>query len=65
MIVLNAALHVLQFVQHSKHVDELSQGEQVRLGYKVLPALGVTQAPHLTTETIDRSALGKLTDIVH
>lgn len=64
MVVLDAALHVLQLVQHGKHVDELSQGEQVSLGYKVLPALGVTQATHLTTETIDRSTLGKKTIVV-
>lgn len=59
VVVLDAALHVLQLVQHGKHVDELSQGEQVGLGYKVLPALGVTQATHLTTKTIDGSTLGK------
>lgn len=31
MVVLNTALHVLQFVQHSKHVDEFAQCEQVGL----------------------------------
>lgn len=31
MVVLNAALHVLQFIQHGKHVDEFAQREQVRL----------------------------------
>lgn len=59
VVVLDAALHVLQLVQHGKHVDELSQGEQVRLGYEVLPALGVTQTAHLAAEAIDRRTLGK------
>lgn len=50
MVVLDAALHVLQLVQHCKHVDELAQGEQVGLGHKVLPPLGVAQALDLAAE---------------
>lgn len=57
VVVLHAALHVLQFVQHSEHVDELSQGHQVSLGHKVLPALGVAQATDLPTEAVYRCAL--------
>lgn len=57
MVVLDAALHVLQLVQYGEHVDELPQGEQVSLGYEVLPALGVTQATHLAAEPVDRGAL--------
>lgn len=57
MVVLNAALHVLQLVQYSEHVNELSEGQQVRLRDKVLPALGVAQAADLPTETVDRRAL--------
>lgn len=52
VIVLNAALHVLQFVQHCKHVNEFAQSEQVGLGHKVLPSLGMTQTLHFTTETL-------------
>lgn len=52
MVVLNAALHVLQFIQHGKHVDELAQREQVRLRHKVLPPLSVTQAFHLTAKAL-------------
>lgn len=57
MVVFNAALHVLQLVQHGKHVDKLPEGQQVRLGNKVLPALGVTQTADLAAETIDGCAL--------
>lgn len=52
MVVLDAALHVLQLVQHRKHVDELAQGEQVGLGHKVLPPLGVAQALDLAAEAL-------------
>lgn len=50
MVVLNTALHVLQFVQHSKHVDEFAQCEQVGFWHKVLPPLSMTEALHLTAE---------------
>lgn len=50
MVVLDAALHVLQLVQHRKHVDELAQSEQVGLGHKVLPPLSVAQALDLAAE---------------
>lgn len=53
VVILHAALHVLQLIQHSKHVDELAQGDQVGLRNKVLPSLRVAQAPHLPTETLD------------
>ena len=52
MIILDATLHVLQFIQHRKHVDELAQSEQVSLGHKVLPSLSVAQTLHFTTETL-------------
>lgn len=57
VVVFDAALHVLQLVQHGKHVDKLPEGQQVRLGDKVLPALGVTQTADLAAETIDGCAL--------
>lgn len=51
VIVLNATLHVLQFVQHCKHVNKFAQREQVGLRHKVLPSLSVTQTLYFTTET--------------
>lgn len=57
VVVFDAAFHVLQLVQHGKHVDKLPEGQQVRLGDKVLPALGVTQTADLAAETIDGCAL--------
>lgn len=64
MVVLDAALHVLQLVQHSKHVDELAQGEQVGLRHKVLPPLSVAQALDLAAEafygfSLQRGAKGR------
>lgn len=64
MVVLDAAFHILQLVQHGEHVDKLAEGEQVRLGHKVLPALCVTQAADLPTKAVDGSAL-KDSDILH
>lgn len=52
VIVLNATLHVLQFVQHCKHVNKFAQREQVGLRHKVLPSLSVTQTLYFTTETL-------------
>lgn len=52
VIVLDAALHVLEFVQHRKHVDEFAQREQVGLRHKVLPPLSVAQTLHLATEAL-------------
>jgi len=60
VVVLDAALHVLQLVQHREHVDELAQREQVGLGHKVLPPLGVTQALHLAAEALDGFPLSRL-----
>ena len=57
MVVLDTALHVLQFVQDCKHVDELARGQEVGLGDKVLPPLGMTQSLHLTAEPLDGFAL--------
>jgi len=53
VVVLDAALHVLQLVQHGEHVDELAQCQQVRLRHKVLAPLGVTEAFHLAAESLD------------
>lgn len=52
MVILNAALHVLQFIQHGKHVDEFAQREQVGLRHKVLSPLSMTEALHLTAEAL-------------
>lgn len=52
MVVLHAALHVLQFVEHGKHVDEFAQREQVGLWHKVLSPLSVTKALHLAAEAL-------------
>lgn len=57
MVVLHAAFHVLQFIQHSEHVNELSEGKQVRFRDKVLSALSVTEATDLPTETVNSCAL--------
>lgn len=57
MVIFDTALHVLQLIQDSKHVDELAQGEEVGLRDKVLPALRVAQALHLTAEPLDSLAL--------
>lgn len=53
MIILDAALHVLEFVQDGEHVDEFSQSEQVGFRHEVLPALSVAQPLHLTAEALD------------
>lgn len=53
MVILDTALHVLEFVQNSEHVDEFAQGKQVSLGHKVFPALSVAQTLHLTTKTLN------------
>lgn len=57
MVIFDAALHVLQLVQDSKHVDELAQREEVGLRDKILPPLGVAQALHLAAEPLDGLAL--------
>lgn len=57
VIVFDAALHVLQLIQDSKHVDELAQSEEISLRHKVLPPLSVAQALHLTAEPLDGLAL--------
>lgn len=51
VIVLDATLHVLEFVQHCKHIDEFAQSEQVGLRHKVLPSFSVAQTLHLATES--------------
>lgn len=53
VIIFDAAFHVLQLIEHSKHVDELPQSQQICLRDKVLPALRVTQTTDFPTETID------------
>lgn len=50
VIILDATFHVLQFVQHCKHVNEFAQSEQVGLRHKVFPSFGVAQTLHFTTE---------------
>lgn len=57
VVVLDAALHVLEFVKHSKHVDELAQGEEVGFRDKVFPPLSVAQTLHLPAETLDSLTL--------
>ena len=53
MVILDAALHVLEFIQHCEHVDELAQREQVGLRHKVLPPLSVAETLHLATEPLN------------
>lgn len=53
MVVLDAALHILQLIQDGEHVDEFAQGQEVGLGDKVLPPLGMAKALHLTAEPLD------------
>lgn len=57
VVIFDAALHVLQLVQDSEHVDELAQREEVGLRDEVLPPLGVAQALHLAAEPLDGLAL--------
>lgn len=57
MIILDTALHILQLIQDSKHIDELAQGQEVGLRDKVLPPLGMAQPLHLTAEPLDGLAL--------
>lgn len=57
MVIFDTALHVLQLIQDSKHVNELPQREEIGLGDKVLPPLSVAQALHLTAEPLDSLAL--------
>lgn len=57
MVVLDAALHVLQLVQDGEHVDELAQRQEVGLGDEVLPPLGMAQPLHLAAEPLDGLAL--------
>lgn len=57
MVVLDAALHILQLVQDCEHVDELAQGQEVGLRDEVLPTLSMAQPLHLTAEPLDGLAL--------
>lgn len=57
MIIFHTALHVLQLIQDSKHVDELAQSEEIGLRHEVLPPLSVAQALHLAAEALDGLAL--------
>lgn len=57
VVILDAALHVLQFVQHGEHVDEFPESEQVRLRDEVLSAFCVAQTTDLSTEAVNGSAL--------
>ena len=57
MVVLDAALHVLQLIQHGEHVDELPEGQQVRFRDKVFPALRVAETADFSTETVDGCTL--------
>lgn len=57
MVILHTAFHILQLIQHGEHVDELAEGEQVRLGHKVFPALCVTQAADLSAKAVNGRAL--------
>lgn len=57
MVVLDAALHILQLIQDGEHVDELAQGQKVGLGDKVLPPLSMAEPLHLTAEPLDGLAL--------
>lgn len=50
MIVFDATLHILQFVQHCEHVDEFAQSEQIGLRHEVFPPLGVAQTLHFAAE---------------
>lgn len=59
VVVLHAALHVLQFIQHSKHVNELAQCDQVGFRHEVLPSLRMAQAPHLPTESLNGISLSR------
>lgn len=63
VVVLDAAFHVLQLVQHRKHVDEFPEGQQVRLGDEVFSALGVTQTTDFSTETVDCCTLEERDDL--
>jgi len=58
VIIFDTALHVLKFIQHRKHVDELPQREQIGFRHKVFPPLSVTKTPHFPTEAIYRCPLG-------
>lgn len=53
VVILDTALHVLEFIQNCKHVDEFAQGKQVSLRHKVFPAFSVTQTLHLTAKTLN------------
>lgn len=57
MVIFDTALHVLQLIQDSKHVDELAQGEEIGLRDKVLSSLSMAQALHLAAEPLDSLAL--------
>lgn len=57
MVILDAALHILQLIQDREHVDELAQGQEVGLGDKVLPPLSMAEPLHLTAEPLDGLAL--------
>lgn len=57
MVIFDTALHVLQLIQDSKHVDELAQGEEIGLRDKVLSSLSMAQALHLAAEPLNSLAL--------
>lgn len=65
MVILDTALHVLEFIQNSKHVDEFAQGKKVSLRHKVFPALSMTQTLYLTAKTLNCLTLkqGNINDL--
>lgn len=57
VVVFDAALHVLQLIQDSKHVNELAQRKEIGLRDEVFPPLSMAQALHLAAEPLNGLAL--------
>lgn len=53
VVIFDTALHVLQLIQHGKHVNEFPQRQEIGLGDKILPSLRMAQALHLAAEPLD------------
>ena len=60
VVVLDGGLHVLQLVEHGKHVEHLAQREQIGLTHELrltAPLPRVAQAPRLFCKALDSAFL--------
>lgn len=60
VVVLDTRLHVLQFVEHCEHVDELAKRQEVSLRNEIFTLLGVTQSLDFQRKGFDGFFLKKI-----